>query len=173
MNLLLELIPLLIFFASYKLSNLIIAAIIFSLSTIVANLISYLAYKKISYINLFGAVVVSFFAIISYFTGNPIFIKLKPTVINVILSVILMIGVINRKYYIKHLLPSGAQLDEQLLRSISYRFSGFFISLALINELIWRNFSEQIWVNFKVFGILGLTFGFLIVNFKVFKKLTD
>ena len=98
------------------------------------------------------------------------FIKMKPTIINLIFAIILYGGMLVKKPLLKILLGAALRLEEEGWRILTYRWIGFFIALAVLNEIVWRTQTTDIWVNFKVFGILPITFIFTMTQFPLIKK---
>ena len=90
--------------------------------------------------------------------------------VNILFAVILYIGQILNKPILKYVLSSALKLQEKGWEILSNRWIGFFIALAILNEIIWRTQTTDLWVNFKVFGILPLTFIFTLSQFSLIKK---
>lgn len=95
---------------------------------------------------------------------------MKPTIINLIFAIILYGGMLVKKPLLKILLGAALRLEEEGWRILTYRWIGFFIALAVLNEVVWRTQTTDIWVNFKVFGILPITFIFTMTQFPLIKK---
>ena len=117
-----------------------------------------------------GAGIVLIFGGLTIYFDNEVFIKMKPTIINLVFAVILYGGMLVRKPLLKILLGAALKLEEEGWRILTYRWIGFFIALAILNEIVWRTQSTDIWVNFKVFGILPITFIFTMSQFPLIKK---
>ena len=152
--------PLLIFFTIYYKSgnNLSVAIPPLIISTIIAVGVIYLLEKKIPYIPLVGGVVISLFGGLTLYFNNPVFLYMKPTIINVIFAVTLIIGkTFFNKNFLEFFFKTAFQLDELGWNKLNNRWAYFFIFLAILNEIIWRTQPETTWVNFKVWGILPLT----------------
>mgnify|MGYP006148695313 FL=1 len=165
--------PLLIFFTYYNKSghDLRVAIPPLIISTILAVIIAYFVEKKIPYIPLTGGVIISFFGGLTLYFNNPVFIYIKPTIINLVFASTLLIGQkIFSKNYLKIFFKSAFQLDEYGWSKLNNRWAYFFIFLAVLNELIWRTQSEMMWVNFKVWGILPLTFIFTALQLPLLNK---
>ena len=163
--------PLAIFFAYYKLSGDLIASILpLMLATVVAVIISYILEKKIPIMPTLGAGIVVIFGGLTIIFDNKIFIFMKPTIINIIFAAILYGGIILKKPLLKYLLGSALKLEEDGWFILTQRWAAFFIALAILNEIVWRTMSEDFWVSFKVFGILPLTFIFTMTQFPLIKK---
>ena len=95
---------------------------------------------------------------------------MKPTIINLLFAAILYGGMLIKKSLLKILLGAALKLEEEGWRILTNRWISFFIALAILNEIIWRTQSTDIWVNFKVFGILPITFIFTMTQFPLIKK---
>ena len=163
--------PLAIFFIYYKLSGDLIDAILpLMLATVVAVIISYILEKKIPIMPTLGAGIVVIFGGLTIIFDNKIFIFMKPTIININFAGILYGGIILKKPLLKYLLGSALKLEEDGWFILTQRWAAFFIALAVLNEFVWRTQSTDIWVNFKVFGILPITFIFTMTQFPLIKK---
>ena len=162
--------PLLIFFATYKFQGLIAATAALIVATLIVLAITYYLIRTITMMPLITAAVVSIFGGITIFSGNDLFIKIKPTIINLVFAAILIIGLLRGKGLLKYLFDSTIKMSDEAWKSFSLRWAIFFVILAAINEYVWRNFSTDIWVNFKVFGLLGATFVFILTQVPFLNK---
>ena len=165
--------PLLIFFVVYYKSgnNLITAIPPLIVATIIAIIIVYILEKRIPYIPLIGGLLISFFGGLTIYFQNPIFIYLKPTIINIIFAFTLFVGkVFFKKNFLKIFFKNSLKLGEVGWNKLMYRWIGFFIFLAILNEIVWRTQSQEAWVNFKVWGILSLTFVFTAFQIPLINK---
>tara|TARA_B100000963_G_C22637479_1_gene678390 strand:- start:3513 stop:4055 length:543 start_codon:yes stop_codon:yes gene_type:complete len=170
-KLLIDIGPLAIFFIFYKRSGEIIEAILpLMVATVVAVFASYVLEKKIPIMPTLGAGIVLIFGGLSIFFKNEIFIFMKPTIVNIFFAGILYGGVVLKKPLLKYLLGSALILEEEGWNILTQRWIAFFIALAILNEIVWRTMSEDFWVNFKVFGILPITFIFTLTQFPLIKK---
>ena len=168
--------PLLIFFTVYYKSenNLIVAIPPLIVATLIAVLISYIIEKKIPYLPLIGGIIISVFGGLTLYFNNPIFLYMKPTIINIIFALILFVGkTFLNKNFLKYFFQNAFQIDEMGWNKLNFRWAYFFIFLAILNEIVWRSFApeeEYIWVNFKVWGILPLTFIFTAFQIPLINK---
>ena len=114
----------------------------------------------------FGPLVAFFIGYsLTLFSGNTIFIKMKPTVLYIVFAAIFLVTNFKWQPAIKFVLGKAISLkEESKWRELNMRFMFFFIVMAAINEVVWRNFSEATWVNFKVFGALPVTILFIITQ---------
>ena len=117
-----------------------------------------------------GAVIVLLFGGLTIYFDNEVFFKMKPTIINLLFAAILYGGILINKPLLKYLLGAALKLEDVGWRILTLRWIGFFIALAVLNEIVWRTQSTDIWVNFKVFGILPITFIFTMTQFPLIKK---
>ena len=165
--------PLLIFFTIYyKSGNNLSAAIPpLIISTLIAVAIMYFVEKKIHYVPLIGAVVISLFGGLTLYFNNPIFIYMKPTIVNLIFAAILLISNLHfNKNYLKLFLQTAFQLNDEGWKKLNFRWAYFFIFLAILNELVWRTQPETTWVNFKVWGMLPITIIFTAMQLPLINK---
>ena len=153
--------PLLIFFTIYYKSgnDLAVAIPPLIIATIIAVIVIYLLEKKIPYVPLIGGVVVSLFGGLTLYFNNIIF------------AFVLIIGkTVFNKNFLEFFFKAAFQLDEQGWNKLNYRWAYFFIFLAILNEIVWRTQPESTWVNFKVWGLLPLTFIFTALQIPLINK---
>ena len=165
--------PLLIFFTIYyKSGNNLSAAIPpLIISTLIAVAIMYFVEKKIPYVPLIGAVVISLFGGLTLYFNNPIFIYMKPTIVNLIFAAILIISNLHfNKNYLKLFLQTAFQLNDEGWKKLNFRWAYFLIFLAILNEVVWRTQPETTWVNFKVWGMLPITIIFTAMQLPLINK---
>ena len=162
--------PLAVFFIFYTRSGLQASILPLMIATVIAVLFSYILEKKIPIMPTVGAGIVLIFGGLTIYFDNEVFIKMKPTIINLVFAVILYGGMLIRKPFLKILLGAALKLEEEGWKILTYRWIGFFIALAILNEIVWRTQSTDIWVNFKVFAILPITFIFTMTQFPLIKK---
>ena len=188
-KLILEMGPLIIFFVCYynapipenlkndldeaNLFKIIFATKIFVPAILVALFIGWLQTKKIAKMPLITAILVVVFGGLTIWLNNPVFIKMKPTLIYLIFSAILGYGLLKKKSYLKILMGSAIPMNEEGWLILSKRFVGFFVLLAFTNEIIWRFFSQDFWVNFKTFGLPILLIFFMALQFNLFNKYSN
>ena len=188
-KLILEMGPLIIFFVCYynapipenlkndldeaNLFKIIFATKIFVPAILVALFIGWFQTKKIAKMPLITAILVVVFGGLTIWLNNPIFIKMKPTLIYLIFSAILGYGLLKKKSYLKILMGSAIPMNEDGWLILSKRFVGFFVLLAFTNEIIWRFFSQDFWVNFKTFGLPILLIFFMALQFNLFNKYSN
>lgn len=173
LKLLIEVGPLVAFFAAYGRAGIYWATGVLMAATVVALVASWRLLGKISAVPVVTAVLVVIFGGLTFALDDPRFIKMKPTMINVVFAIVLVVGVAMGKSPLKLMLGEAFSLTAEGWKVLSYRWAGFFLVLAVANEVVWRNFSESAWVNFKVFGILPLTFLFAMAQIGVIRRYED
>lgn len=167
----LELLPLGIFFAAYQLGDLMLATAAIMVATLFVLCVSYLVDKKIAMNPLISGVLVGIFGGLTLVMQDDTFIKIKPTLVNLLFALVLLGGIIFlKKPLLKYLLEIAFELTEEGWTRLTKRWGMFFIFLAALNEFIWRNFSEGFWVNFKVFGMLPLSILFMLLQIPLIKR---
>ena len=165
--------PLLIFFTIYyKSGNNLTAAIPpLIIATLIAVVIMYFVEKKIPFVPLIGGIVISLFGGLTLYFNNPIFLYMKPTIVNIIFASILIISkIFFNKNFLKFFLQSAFKLNEFGWNKLNFRWAYFFIFLAILNEIVWRTQPETTWVNFKVWGMLPITFIFTGLQLPLINK---
>ena len=155
--------PLIIFFYFYYDSgkDLKVAIPPFIIATLLALAIVWVLEKTIPKVPLLSGILIILFGGLTIYFDNPIFIYIKPTIINILFGCALLFG----KYFtkepvLKKLMGKSIALTEEGWEALNKRWVYFFFGLALLNEIVWRTQSEEFWVNFKVWGLLPITFIF-------------
>ena len=180
----LEFVPLIAFFVSYyyypnsrelvgeelSVEKIIFATKVFVPTLIISSILSYLILKTISKMTIITAVVVIIFGFLTVWFRNPVFIKMKPTIIYVSFSLILTIGLLRKKSFLQSLMGSALNMEDKGWLILTKRVTMFFLILAVLNEVVWRYFGQDQWVNFKTFGLPIMTLFFFAFQYNLFKK---
>ena len=170
LKLLIELGPLIAFFLVYSRAGIYWATGFLMVATIVSLVASWTLFGRLLPMPVVTAALVVFFGGLTFWLDDPRFIMVKPTIINLGFAGVLLGGLAMRRPLLKMLFGEAFNLTEEGWRKLSVRWALFFLSLAMLNELVWRNFSEGAWVNFKVFGILPLTLVFAMAQIGLIKR---
>lgn len=157
LKLLVELGPLIVFFLVNANFKIYAATAAFMVATIVSLIVSRLLFGKVAIMPLVTGVFVLVFGGLTLWLENETFIKVKPTIVNSIFAAILLGGLFFNKIFLDILFGEALRMDQDGWRKLTLRWGLFFIALAVLNELMWRNFSTDAWVSFKTFGIMPLT----------------
>jgi len=165
-----ELGPLLVFFATNAAAGIYAGTAAFMAATLLSLAIAWLRYHKVPAMPLVSGLIVLVFGGLTLFLRDETFIKLKPTIVYSMFAVLLAAGLLIRKPMLELLLGPVFNLTEEGWRKLTLRWALFFVGLALLNELIWRNFSTDAWVSFKAFGFLPLTFLFAIAQLPLMQR---
>jgi intracellular septation protein len=134
-----------------------IATAVFMVSTLAALSVSYALTRSLPIMPLVTGIVVLVFGGLTLWLHDEVFIKMKPTIINALFGTILLGGLAFGKPLITYVLDAVFDLTEEGWRKLTLRWGIFFLVLAVLNEIVWRNVSTDAWVNFKVFGSVPLT----------------
>jgi len=155
--------PLMIFFYYYYDSgkDLKVAIPPFIIATILALIIVWLFERKIPKVPLLSGILIIFFGGLTIYFNNPVFIYIKPTIINILFGLALIFGrYFTNEPIMKKLMGKSISLTNEGWEILNKRWIYFFFGLAILNEMVWRTQSEEFWVNFKVWGLLPITFVF-------------
>ena len=165
--------PLLIFFVIYfnNENDLKIAIPPFIAATIIALAVVYFLEKRIPMVPLTGGILITLFGGLTLYFDNKIFFYMKPTIINLLFAGVLFFGkFFTKKPLLKMFFQNAFDLEDEGWKKLNYRWIGFFIFVAILNEIVWRTQTEVFWVNFKVWGLLPISFIFAASQFPLINK---
>ena len=169
--------PIIIFFVVYLLSSngkdnqqLLSATAAIMIATVIALIISLIVAKRVPMVPLITAGIVGVFGGLTLWFKDDTFIKMKPTIVEALFSLILFGGLLFKKSLLKILLGSAWKMDDLGWHKLTLRFAFFFASMAILNEIVWRTQSTDFWVNFKVFGLMALTLVFAVTQAPLIQK---
>lgn len=143
---------------------LLVATALFMVATIISLAISKIVFKHLPVMPFVSGVVVLVFGSLSIWLQDETFIKMKPTIVNSLFGVALLGGLFFGKSLLGYVFNAAFQLDEEGWRKLTFRWGLFFLFLAVLNEVIWRNFSDDFWVTFKVWGTMPITIVFTLAQ---------
>ncbi len=162
--------PLAVFFGVYLKFGLMPATGALIAATCVALAASLIIARRVPIMAVITAVVVGIFGGLTLWFDDDTFIKMKPTIVQAVLGAILLGGLVFGRPLLKPVMGTAWNMDDTGWRKLSLRFALFFLAMAVLNELVWRTQSTDFWVNFKVFGILGLTMVFSLAQMPLLNK---
>ena len=165
--------PLLIFFTVYfkNGNDLKLALTPFIVATLISLIVIYFLERKIPIIPLSSGILIPFFGGLTLYFDNPVFYYVKPTIINLLFALTLFYGKhFTKKPLLKIFFQNSIELEDRGWFKLSNRWIVFFIFLAILNEIVWRTQSEVFWVNFKLWGLLAITFLFTASQLPLIKK---
>ncbi|HEY0412756.1 MAG TPA: septation protein A [Allosphingosinicella sp.] len=164
-RLMIDLAPLIVFFAANALKGIFIATAAFMVAIVIAIAVSLVRYRRVSPILWFSAVMVLLLGGITLWLHNETFIKIKPTIYYTMIAAILTFGLATGRNLLKGLLGTAYPgLSERGWQVLARNWAIFFGVMAVVNELVWRNSSTSFWVGFKLWGFLPATFIFALAN---------
>ncbi|MGB6347384.1 MAG: septation protein A [Methyloceanibacter sp.] len=168
-----ELGPLLVFFGANAAAGIYVATAAFMVVTLISLAAAWWRYHKLPVMPLVSGVVVLVFGTLTLYLRDETFIKLKPTIVYMIFAVVLGAGLLMKKPVLELLLGPVFNLTEEGWRKLTLRWAVFFIAMAVVNELVWRNFSTDAWVSFKAFGFLPITFAFALSQMPLMQRYAE
>jgi len=184
LKLVLEIGPIILFFLAYRLApypegasdearqlaQVIFATAIFVPVTLAALAWSWFSTRHLPKMAVITAVIVVIFGGLTVWLQDATFIKMKPTILYLAFGGTLGFGLLRGQSYLRYLMGEMMPLQDEGWMIFTKRFALFFLSLALVNELVWRNFDTDIWVTFKTFFLPVATFGFIFSQMGIFSK---
>ena len=162
--------PIAAFFLAYLLSDLLWATGALMAATAVALALSLILAGRVPLMPLITAAVVGVFGGLTLWLKDETFIKIKPTIVQSLFALVLLGGLAAGRPLLKPLMDAAWPMDDAGWRSLTLRFGIFFAVMAGVNEAVWRTQSTDVWVAFKVFGILGLTFAFALSQMPLMQR---
>ena len=165
--------PLLIFFIIYfnNENDLKVAIPPFIIATLISLVVIYFLEKKISMVPLTGGILITLFGGLTLYFDNKIFFYMKPTLINILFAGVLFFGkFFTEKPLLKIFFQNAFNLENEGWKKLNQRWILFFIFVAILNEIVWRTQSEAFWVNFKVWGLLPISFLFAASQMPLINK---
>jgi len=164
--------PLVVFFGAFYGSgkDLMVATGALMAATIVSVTLTYSFERKLAWVPIITALIVMFFGGLTLWLQDDRFIKMKPTIVQAMFCVVLLGGLVVRKPLLRYVLGHVMPMTEVGWRKLTVRYSGFFAAMAALNEVVWRTQSDDVWVNFKIFGLLGLTMVFSLTQIPMMNR---
>lgn len=149
---------------------LLIATALFMVATIISLVISKIIFKHLPVMPFVSGIVVLVFGGLSIWLQDETFIKMKPTIVNTLFGVVLLGGLAFGTSLLGYVFNAAFQLDAEGWRKLTLRWGVFFLFLAVLNEVVWRNFSDDVWVSFKVWGTMPITILFTLAQMPLIMK---
>jgi intracellular septation protein len=170
LKLALDLGPLILFFFANERFGIFPATATFMIAVLAALAVSYAMTRHVAIMPVVTAIIVVVFGGMTLFLHDATFIKVKPTIIYALFGAVLTGGLIFNKPLLGIVFDSLFHLTDEGWRKLTLRWAIFFFVLAVLNEIVWRNTSTNVWVDFKVFGVMPLTFAFGALQMPLLKK---
>lgn len=164
LKLLLEFTPLGIFFIVSTSYDIYVGSAVLVIATAVAMAIMWYKYRRIAMMALITAVTGIVAGAMTAYLHDPIWVKLKPTIVSLMFAAILGAGLAMGRPLLKYLLDEDLHLTERGWRLITWRWFWYFVGIAVINEVIWRLWTTEAWLTFKVFGLMPMTILYAILQ---------
>ncbi len=168
----LDLGPLMLFFFANSHYGIFVATATFMIAVLAALAVSYVLIRQLPIMPAVTAIIVVVFGGLTLVLHDATFIKVKPTIVYALFGAVLIGGLVFNKPLLGVVFDSLFNLTDEGWRKLTLRWAIFFFVLAVLNEIVWRNTSTNVWVDFKVFGVLPLTFLFGALQMPLLKKYT-
>ncbi len=166
----LDLGPLILFFFANSHYGIFVATATFMVAVLAALAVSYALTRQLPIMPVVTAIIVVVFGGLTLVLHDATFIKVKPTIIYALFGAVLIGGLAFNKPLLGVVFDSLFHLTAEGWRKLTRRWAIFFFALAILNEIVWRNTSTDVWVDFKVFGVVPLTFAFGALQMPLLKK---
>jgi intracellular septation protein len=170
LKIVLDLGPLVLFFIANTRYGIFAATATFMVAVIAALIVSYAITRHLPIMPVVTAIIVLVFGGLTLVLHDATFIKVKPTIIYALFGAVLLGGLFFNKPLLGVVFDSLFHLTEEGWRKLTWRWAIYFFALAVLNEIVWRNTSTNVWVDFKVFGVTPLTFLFAALQTPLLKK---
>ena len=162
--------PIAAFFIAYSIADLFVATASIMVATALALALSYIMERRNPMMPLITAGIIGVFGGLTLWLQDETFIKMKPTIIQVIIGTVLYSGLLTKRLFLKFLMGAAWHITDEGWRVLTVRFALFFFLMGALNEVVWRTQSTDLWVNFKVFGLMGLTIVFILTQLPLLKR---
>jgi intracellular septation protein len=156
--------------ASGERTGIFVATAVFMAAIVIAFVVSYVLTRHLPVMPLVTAIIVLVFGSLTLVLHDELFIKLKPTIIYLLFGAVLLGGLAFGKPLLGVVFDSVFHLTDEGWRKLTLRWAWFFFALALLNEIVWRTQTTDVWVSFKVFGVVPLTFLFGALQYPLLTK---
>lgn len=162
--------PLALFFITNAKAGIFTATGVFMVAIVISLTLSYIMDRKLAIMPMVTGVVVLVFGGLTLYLNDDTFIKIKPTIVNTLFAGILLGGLAFNKTFLSVVFNGVFKLKPEGWRILTIRWGLFFVFLAIVNEVVWRNYTTDQWVSFKVFGIMPITMVFALAQMSVLNK---
>jgi intracellular septation protein len=169
-KMLLEVGPLAVFFVTNSYAKIFWATGAFMVATVIALVVSRALYGRIPIMPLVSGVLVMIFGGLTLWLQEEFFIKIKPTVVNLLFASALFGGLLAGHHLLRYVFGEVFRLTDRGWHLLTMRWASFFVFLAILNEIVWRGFSTDFWAAFKLFGIMPITMIFAIAQVGLLKR---
>ena len=149
------------------------ATVALMVATLISLVASFAIFRKLPTMPLVTAVLVMVFGGLTLYMADETFLKMKPTFIYLLFALVLGVGMLLNRPFLKLLFDEAFSLTPEGWRVLTWRWTIFFVFLAVLNEVVWRNFSTDIWIKVKVFGFISLTMVFAVAQVGIIQRFDD
>ena len=162
MQFLYDFFPILLFFIAYKLKGIFVATAVLIIASAIQIAYTFFKKRKVEPLHLFTFVLILIFGGLTLWLHDADFLKWKVSIVNWLFAVLFLISTLTSKPLIQRILEPNIALPEKAWQRLNMAWASFFFALGILNYLVMTHFSTDVWVDFKVFGLFGLTLIFII-----------
>lgn len=160
-----DLFPVILFFIAYKLYDFYMATAVIIVATLIQVSVGWLKNRRVEKMHLATLLLVLLFGGLTLYLKDPMFLKWKPTVVNWLFAVVFLGSqFIGRMSLVERMMHKSVTLPAPIWTRLNLAWTLFFVTMGVVNLYVAFNYSEEIWVNFKLFGMMGMTFLFIIAQ---------
>jgi intracellular septation protein len=170
LHFIMEILPLVVFFVAYRFGGLRVATFAIMGVTALSVLYHYATTRRVPFFTMITALVVGVFGTLTLVLHNDAFIKMKPAMVYLLFAGIIAVGQARSKNPMQRMFGHAFSLTERGWGILSWRWVGFFVAMAVANELCWRVLGETAWVNFKVFGAMPTMLIFAALQYRLLQR---
>lgn len=162
--------PLAAFLVAYYLGGIMAATAAVMVATVAVLVLAWVVERRLATMPLVTGAIVLVFGGLTLLLEDDTFIKMKPTLVYLLFAAVLVVGSLVGRHPLKLIMGGFMNLTEQGWRGLAHRWAGFFLAMAALNELVWRTQTTELWVNFKVFGLIALTVAFTLAQLPYMRR---
>ncbi|MEE9396036.1 MAG: septation protein A [Methylococcales bacterium] len=165
MQILFDFFPIILFFIAFKLYGIYIATVVAIVATVIQVGFTWIKHRKIEKMHIVTLILITVLGGATLYFQNELFIKWKPTIVNWLFGIVFLGSqVIGDRTIIERMMKQNLDLPQAVWRRLNLSWALFFITLGCINVYVLYQFDTETWVNFKLFGMLGLTITFVVAQ---------
>ena len=165
MKLFFDFLPIILFFVAYKTSGIYVATAVAIVASLILVAFTWWRTRKIEPMQLVSLGLIVVFGGATLWLQNPLFIMWKPSILYALFAAVFLGSqFVGDKTLVERMMGSLMSAPQAIWRQLNLAWVSFFIALAGLNLYVAYNFSEAVWVDFKLFGLMGLTFVFMLAQ---------
>ena len=162
--------PLAAFLVAYYLGGIMAATAAVMVATVIVLILAWVVERRLAVMPLVTGIIVMVFGGLTLLLADETFIKMKPTLVYLLFALVLVVGTLIGRQPLKLIMGGFMRLTPTGWRGLGFRWAAFFVGMAALNEAVWRTQPTDLWVNFKVFGLIALTIAFTLTQLPYMRR---